>query len=136
MYKMLLNIPATPDAPELVFSAQKGYLTIMGNACGTNMAEFFTPVLDATKRYLREDDTAPLKVIFRMENVNTSATKYMMMLLNTISAHANPKREIDLRWIYPAGDGGLRELGEDLAEDLQLPLAMQSLPREVWRKAS
>ncbi|MFW5658666.1 MAG: DUF1987 domain-containing protein [Bacteroidota bacterium] len=136
MYKMLLNIPATHDTPELVFSAEKGYLTIMGNACGTEMADFFKPVLDATKRYLRESDSAPIKVIFRMENVNTSATKYMMMLLNSISTHANPQREIELRWIYPSGDADLRELGEDLAEELELPMRMQALPRDVWRKAS
>ena len=132
---MLLNIPATADTPELVFSPSKGYLTIMGNACGTNMSEFFTPVLDAVKRYLRESEDADLKIIFRMENVNTSATKYLMMLLNTVSSYANPNRELDLRWIYPSGDEDLRELGEDLAEDIELPVLMQSLPRDAWRKA-
>ena len=133
---MLLNIPATADSPELVFSPKKGHLTIMGNACGTNMAAFFTPILDAVKRYLRESDEGALKIIFRMENVNSSAAKYLMILLNTVSSYANPARELDVRWLYPTDHDTLRELGEDLAEDIDLPVLMQSLPREAWRKAS
>jgi len=108
--------------PGIHFSANGNVLSFAGNSIPTDNAAFYLPLIDRLKRWLQAGAPPQLTIEFRFNSLNTSSIKYVMMLLRHVEAAYDQTGTCLVRWIYPAHDAAMAEIGEDLSEDLHLDI--------------
>lgn len=119
-----LRLPATHYTPKVVFHPGNGALTLTGPATPTNAGAFFGPVIDAVKRALRYNKPEYFSVEFRLETVSPATGKHLAMLLNLLDLAYDNSYQCDIRWFFPENNLEMKEIGEDLADAIDLPVTL------------
>jgi len=110
-----LDIKGTADTPS-VFCDTNGELTMQGRSLPENPASFYYPILT----WVSDFSKSHLKLIFKMEYLNTSSSKQLFELIKRVKNNENIK-EIDIQWYYEEGDTDSLETGEHFSSELKLP---------------
>ena len=114
-----LEITATKSSPEIKFNAQDNTLSIVGESYPENTAQFYEPVLEWLEAYL--DELNDQQVIFNMELIyfNSSSSKALMDIFDTLEEASDDGKNIILNWIYDEENDAALEYGEEFAEDIE-----------------
>jgi hypothetical protein len=115
-----LRVARTTSTPEVDFNAESGLLTLTGESYPENSFEFFSPLLDWVRQYLRETSGA-VRLKIGLTYMNTSSIKSMMDLLDLLEdAHAE-SREVTVTWLYDEENDRALEMAEEFREEVTLP---------------
>jgi hypothetical protein len=100
----------------------QGRLELTGSSYPEDAVAFFAPLRAWLQAYLA---AAPERTALRLQvdYVNTSSSKCLLDLLDLLEARHRAGGGVRVEWLYDADDEDMRELGEELAEDLTLEFA-------------
>ena len=123
-----LVIEQTTFTPEILFDCNKRELTIRGESYPENTVEFFKPVFKWVKDYFKLSDHSETTINVAMYYFNSSSSKALMNLFDTLDNAAKNGHQITLNWIYDPEDEDTLEFGEEFAEDVTY-LTFNLLPK-------
>ncbi len=114
-----LNIPATKSSPEITFNAEKATLSIVGESYPENTTQFYEPVLKWIEEFIEEVDDK--EVVLNMELIyfNSSSSKVLMDIFDTLEDFSDDGKNIIVNWIYDEENDASLEYGEEFAEDIE-----------------
>ena len=121
-----LKIPATKYTLEVNFDAAAGVLEMSGSSYPENAIDFFQPIFDWIKKYLTEN---PQKIVLNLKinYLNTSSAKCILDILEILEQYYKEKnRDVSVNWYYAEDDEDTLEMGEEIAEDTEIPFNLLS----------
>lgn len=119
-----MNIHATATTPSVAFDERNFTLVIRGESYPENAFEFFKPI----QQWVDERLKGPRFVLeLAVTYMNTSSVKCVMDLFDRLDAAHRGGADVLVRWSYNATDERIRELGEELLEDIDAPKELVEL---------
>ena len=89
---------------------EPGKIFIMGRSIPENPGEFYRPVQEWIKEYVRNYDKQST-IEFGFEYINTSSIKWIYTILKNLSEMKNLSKNARVTWYYEQGDEDMCELG-------------------------
>jgi len=121
-----LKIPATKYTLEVNLNAGTGILEMSGSSYPENAIDFFQPIFDWIKIYLTQN---PKKVVLKLKinYLNTSSAKCILDILEILEQYYKEKNgDVSVNWYYAEEDEDILEMGEEIAEDTEIPFNLLS----------
>lgn len=116
----VINIAGTYDTPTIHFDPNKGIFSISGRSLPANTFEFYEPMLNAVLDYLK-NPLETSKFDFKMDFINSSSTKVLQEMFYQIDQVHKKGIKVIVNWYYKFGDEDMKELGDDLRQDISFP---------------
>ncbi len=114
-----LNIPATKSSPEINFDAQTNILSITGESYPENTTQFYEAVFAWLENFLEELQTEEVALNIELIYFNSSSSKVLMDLFDTLEEASEDDKNITVNWIYDEDNEASLEYGEEFAEDME-----------------
>jgi len=116
-----IQIEPTYKTPAVVFDPQKGDFQIQGNSILVNVEEFYSPLLNWMDEFVEKSTTQKVRFVFDIEYANVASTKRFLFFLYKLVMLKNQGVDVQVDWLYDKSDKYIQEIGEDLAQMLDLP---------------
>ncbi len=118
---MLVNImlESTKVTPAITMLIEEGLVEIAGESYPENSVEFYQPIFDWLDAYIAEEKRY-LTVNFKLTYFNTSSSKCLMDILDTLQSYHNVSEQVEVNWYYQEEDEDMLESGTEFAEDLDM----------------
>ena len=98
-----------------------GEIIIKGRSIPEDALEFYEPVLDACRDYVKKP--AELTVIdIHLDYVNSGLKKYLTNVLTIMEQSYLEGNSYEVNWIYDIDDEAMLDLGYDLKGIIKIPL--------------
>ncbi len=121
-----MNIEATECTPAVQYDPETRTLTFKGESYPENVRSFYAPIFDWIQDHMKSEPG--LNVVLHFSYLNTSSTKAMLDLLQMLEDYHNgDAHEVKVLWRYGHKLEVMREAGEELAEDFQLPIQLEAV---------
>ena len=114
-----LNIDATDLSPAVSFDFTEGHLSLSGESYPEDANGFYKNVFDALDSYLSGLGDGTCRFDFELIYFNSSSAKAIMTMMDKLEDAAAGGATVDVHWRYDAEDDNMKELGEELGEDLE-----------------
>ncbi len=115
-----LLIEGGTSSPSVSFDDETGLLEIGGESYPENSFEFYAPVMEWLKAFLKENKR-PVSFKITLSYLNTSSTKCMIDLLDELeSAHARGT-PVRVEWYYDGDNERARDTIDEFKEDFTMP---------------
>ncbi|MFW5848038.1 MAG: SiaC family regulatory phosphoprotein, partial [bacterium] len=88
----MVVIEKTTNTPELLIDSDEGNVELIGRCFPENAVAFFTKV----KEKILEIEKEKMSIVFSLDYINTSSTKYLLNLLKELSE----KYKTNIVWMY------------------------------------
>ena len=105
----------TDQRPTVLIDIEKGYFEIKGISIPENPRELFFPITNLVDKYLVKPQPIT-NLIFKLEYFNTSTTKFMLNLINTLEILEDRGLKVNVEWHYRLGDDDMMEAADDFSE--------------------
>jgi len=115
-----LSIEAGRDTLAIHCNVQTGTITLEGISYPQDAVSFFEPLLDWLESFTSMQSER-LTLEIRINYLNTSSTKCLFDLLDTLEEYHQGKGEAVVNWYYQESDRDIMETGQEFMEDVQLP---------------
>ena len=109
-----LEIKSTKNTPYVNFNYKEGILAIEGRSYPNDSVDFFEPLFDWCKNYIKEN----IKIRIRLEYFNTSTCKQLLSLIRVV-INNNGQDKVTVEWQYEVNDVDVLEIGEHMQEILK-----------------
>ena len=116
-----LILEKTKYTLQVNFNTQKGVLEMSGSSYPENAMEFFTPIFEHLSEYV-SNVKKDLTVDIRIDYLNTSSTKCILDFLEMLESYHLDGYKVTVNWHYESDDEDMLETGEEMAEDINLPI--------------
>lgn len=117
-------IQKTKTSPEVVMDFDKGVLDIIGESYPENAVVFYKPVFDWLNTIISSKKS--LKVNFKLDYFNTSSSKCVIDILDTLDSYFKDSGQVEVKWFYKEDDDDMLETGEEFSSDIKLPFELIS----------
>ena len=117
-----LKTEATENTLRIAFDAEKGVLEMEGVSYPENAMDFFNPLDTWLRNYISEGRAVTLNL--KVGYLNSSSTKCLLDFIQTLEEYHEKGGKANIFWYYEKDDEDIQEMGEDLAEDLTLPVEL------------
>lgn len=115
-----LRILPTSESLEINLDKEMGRFEFYGKSLPENPNEFFEPVLNWFKEYVKEPNKETI-LIFKMEYFNTASSKRILDILSVCHEIHTKKLSVITNWYYRHNDEDMKETGESFSEIVHLP---------------
>ncbi|QCR10275.1 DUF1987 domain-containing protein [Brenneria rubrifaciens] len=121
-----LHISGTPCTPVVDFDFAAHRLSLSGESYPENAAAFYRPLIARIENYLDRLQTdaasphptaATIEIHVSLVYFNSSSTKMLFSLFNTLNQAAEQGLSVNLYWYYDKEDDIAAEFGEELHID-------------------
>ena len=116
-----LRIESTKYTLAVDFDPDTTVLRMAGASYPASALDFFEPVFQWVRSYVREVG-GPIHLHLHVTYLNTSSTKCMLDLLDLLERYYRSGGEVRVEWHHAADDDDIRETGEEIAADIELPI--------------
>ena len=124
-----LIIPPSKYTLEVNFDVESGIFDLKGSSYPEHAMEFFQPLYDWVHTYIKEvKDVIILNL--KVNYLNTSSTKCILDLVEILNEYFTKGGNVKVNWFHEDDDEDMLELGQEIGEDLQLPLKIISYEEE------
>jgi len=120
-----LNIPKTKYTLMINFNVETGVFEMSGSSYPENAMEFFQPIIKFIKSYVSEIGKA-IVLNLELNYLNTSSTKCLLDIIEILEKYYKESGDVKVNWYYEEEDEDILEMGEDIAEDIELPINLIS----------
>lgn len=115
-----LLIEPTTYTPLVKFDADKHILEIKGESYPENISEFYEPVFDWVKAYLKDlSEGQKVRIAIELIYFNSNSSKVLMNFFNMLQTSAIQGKNIVVHWYYDKENDMALEYGEEFKEDLE-----------------
>lgn len=112
-----LYLAASPSSPEVDFRFTEAQLSLRGESYPENAAQFWGEIITVLRRFLQEETPATITVNVALAYFNSSSTKMLFALFETLNDKAGSGTEVILNWYHDEEDDTIFEFGQELQED-------------------
>ncbi|MBW0432229.1 hypothetical protein DLM76_01245 [Leptospira yasudae] len=119
-----LHIQQTKTSPEVILDTEKGVVEIIGESYPENAIAFYKPVFDWLNAAM--GSKASIQVKFQLDYFNTSSSKVIMDILDSLQKYHDQSGKVKILWLYKEDDDDMQETGEEFSSDLSLPFELKS----------
>lgn len=125
-----LVIAPTEYTPTVILDPTKRIFEIEGESRPENAHDFFLPIIEALKEYMKSVDNEfhkdifselPFNANFKLMYFNSSSAKFISDLLFIFKKFFDRGLKIKIYWFFNEGDDDQRDVGEDLSEMTSFP---------------
>lgn len=117
---MQLKIEATTTTPSVSFDPASGVLEFAGQSYPEDSLPFYQEIQDELAAHL-EKNSQPLTLDFKLNYFNTSSSKCLLTLLESVERFQAQRENIKVRWFYEEDDEDMHSSGIDFSLDILLP---------------
>ncbi|WP_394780654.1 DUF1987 domain-containing protein [Undibacterium sp.] len=111
-------IAASASSPEVDFRFDEHRLSLKGESYPENAAAFWGGIIAALRDYLGQHSSgAPITVNVALAYFNSSSTKMLFTLFDTLNEKAKSGTPVVLNWYHDEEDDTIFEFGQELCED-------------------
>jgi hypothetical protein len=110
---------------EVDFDKDTGILEMSGSSYPENAIDFFGPVIHWIRDYISRVKNQIL-LNLRINYLNTSSTKCILDILEILEQYHQTQGNVKVNWYYAEDDEDIKETGEELGEDIDLPISFIS----------
>lgn len=114
-----LNIEGTDRSPAVSFDFANGHLQLSGESYPEDANGFYKPIFEALDTYLSGLGNGTCRFDFELIYFNSSSAKAIMTMMDKLEEAASSGATVDVHWRYDVEDDNMKELGEELGEDLE-----------------
>lgn len=122
-----LEIPARQEeifsSPHVSFNTETGVCEISGESFLDKTIEFYNPLYNWLEKYIKQEKK-PIKFIFRLSYFNTSSSKCLLNILETLKDYEDDGGSVEVKWYYEEDDKNLVEDIEDFSILTELEINM------------
>ena len=111
-----LDIANTNETPGVVLDKSIAKFQVSGRSLSDNPAVFYKPIIDWLKVYTQAPN-AITEFEFKFEYLNTESSKSVLDILTTLEGING----VSVIWYFNEEDEDMEEIGEELAELVQIP---------------
>jgi hypothetical protein len=122
-----LRIERTKYTLEIDLDPVSGRLQFSGESYPENARAFFAPVFAWLEEYLGTNPTN-VAVELSLDYLNTSSTKCLLDLLEVFDRFRSGGGSPSVTWFYSKDDEDTLTMGQDIAEDTELPIQFVERP--------
>lgn len=105
------------------FNAETGIIEMRGVSYPENAARFFNPLNKWLETYISETGNA-ITLNLKLHYLNSTSTKHVLDFLEILEEYHENGGGVKVNWYYEEADYNIQEMGEDFAEDLDLPIEL------------
>ena len=105
------------------FNFSKGKLRFTGNSYPENAIEFFQPLINKLKAFLKSS-RKPLVVVFDVNYFNTSSSKYLFKIMELIDEYKKRGNDVQIYWHFFDGEEDMLETWRELMNELDLEFSV------------
>lgn len=109
-----MQINPTPKTPQVLFDFEAKSLLIKGISCPDNPLQFYTPLFENLKEFLKK--SSQLEIEIQLDYFNTGSSKCILNLFQMINEVCKNTEDIKVTWITDEGDSELEEAGKIFEE--------------------
>ncbi|MBD8576768.1 DUF1987 domain-containing protein [Pseudomonas syringae] len=110
-------VEATATSPEVDFRFDQHVLSLKGESYPENAAAFYAPVVQRLRDFLAQCSGASITANIALAYFNSSSTKMLFSIFDTLDAAAGAGNTIVVNWYYDEEDETIFEFGEELKAD-------------------
>ncbi len=111
-----IEVEGSERTPHIILDKSNGLIKFSGYSLPEDSKSFYYPIRDWIKEYI-EDAPENTEVIFDMEYFNSSSSKMLLEIIETLSKVYMKEKKVSVKWYYQDGDEDTFESGKHL-EDL------------------
>lgn len=115
-----LFIKESKSTPFVDCDPDKGLLSIKGQSYPEDSFGFFKPILEWVKDFIASNQ-GKISLEFTLTYINTSSSKCIMMLLDSLEGAYDKGLDIDLKWFCNEENEYEQECAEEFQEDYTFP---------------
>ncbi|QOJ29101.1 MAG: DUF1987 domain-containing protein [Ignavibacteriales bacterium] len=112
-----LIIYKTKSTLAVNFDARTGILELSGSSYPENTSEFFQPLITWIQNYFLQV-TKPLTLNLKIDYLNSSSIKFLSDIINKLQHYYKSGGEVEINWYYKEDDEDMKEMGEEIKEDV------------------
>lgn len=120
-----LIIGSTRTTLGIEFLNSKGVLRLSGDSFPENAADFFQPLLQWVKDYVRVPHEQT-KVEFQVKYFNTSSSRYIFQIMEILHAFEGQGNAVQVVWISHGQDDDMLDTWRELMDELEMAYAVES----------
>jgi hypothetical protein len=120
-----LVVAKTRNTFGINFNSSSGILELSGSSFPANSTEFFKPVISWIQNYFLEI-TGHLTLNLRIDYLNSSSIKYLSDVIDKLEHYHKSGGSVELNWYHKADDEDIKEMGEEIKEDVTFPFKVIS----------
>ncbi|MCI4626415.1 MAG: DUF1987 domain-containing protein [Candidatus Magnetoovum sp. WYHC-5] len=111
-----LKINRTQRTPEIDFNLELNTFVIKGESYPEDARKFYKPIIEFLEVHLNTVQNADIIFDFELTYFNSSTSKIISRLFNLLENSKD--NNVIINWHYLEDDDYMKELGEELADDL------------------
>ncbi len=119
-----LQLQAGINTPKVSLPSTGNEGWIEGNCYPENAFAFFEPILTWLRNY-RADGGKGMRICVKLDYFNTSSSKCLLDLLQTLQDANSEGCAFSVRWLYCEDDPDMRDNGEEFAQDTRIPFEIR-----------
>ncbi|MGM0502814.1 MAG: DUF1987 domain-containing protein [Bacillota bacterium] len=120
-----LFIESTKSSPEIDFDPEINVLEIKGESYPEDSFEFYEPVFEWLEEYVEQlEENEEVRVEVSLSYLNTSSTKSIMFILDTLEEAYLEGVGVKINWYYAEDNELSYEMAEDFMDYLELPFEL------------
>lgn len=116
-----INVKGSFDTPEITLDPEKGLFEISGRSLPANSLNFYSEILTEANNLL-DSASDNLLFKFKMDFISSSSTKIFQDLLVDVDNAVKKGKNIRVEWYYRLFDDDIKEIGEELCQDLDITI--------------
>lgn len=116
MENLIINY--NPDLvyyPAINFDYETGTCEISGESYMEETYKFYEPIITWIYNYTKED--RPINLVFRLTYFNTSSSRFIMEILDTLKKYKDNGGEVRISWYYKISDPDILSEINDFIEE-------------------
>lgn len=110
---------------EVEFNKDTGIMEMSGSSYPENALDFFGPIIEWIKDYISQVKKQVI-LNLKINYLNTSSTKCILDIFEILEHYHQDEGPVTINWYYAEDDEDIKETGEELGEDIDLPIVFIS----------
>jgi hypothetical protein len=118
-----LKLKGTKETPEISFDREANEFKISGRSLPEDSFQFYQPVIDWMKEYLK-DPLPVTELVTFFEYFNSSSIKQLLILFKCIESLQQQGKEARIIWKYEEDDDLMEIKGKEFKRMLNIPMEL------------
>ena len=125
----IIEIESSYKSPKVLFDPKQGIMKLEGKSILVDVEEFYRPLFNWLDEFIENPPCKSVQFTFDIEYFNLASTKRFMFILIKLKEIKEKDVEVDVAWAYASNDKYSLEMGEDLSQMLDIPIAFVAYER-------
>ncbi len=109
------------DSPKVILDKEKNIFEIKGKSLPENVNVFYQPIIDWFTEYFKNPNIETI-ITLQLDYLNTASSKAILSLFLVFEDAYKKGAKLKVRWYYEEDDEDMRDIGEEYADIIQIPI--------------